>query len=143
MRGALVVLILLALAGAGLWLMQADVPPPLPPAGGGEEQPGAVDPVAAQRQPRPGLPAGVVATRTEAVDIDPGALADRPTAYLRIEDYGDRQPVAGAAVRRLSSGADLAVTDEDGLAQIPLTEAAQLAVVRLSLIHISEPTRPY
>lgn len=142
MRGALVVLILLALAGAGFWLTQSDVSPPLPPAGGGEEQPGAVDPVAAQTRPRPGLPVGVVATRTEAADIDPGVLADRPTAYLRVEAHGDRQPVAGAAVRRLSTGADLAVTDEDGLAQIPLTEAAQLAVVREGYLLRLAPVRP-
>lgn len=134
------VLALLALVGAAVWWVQSGAAPALPPGGGVQPaQPaGAPEPAAATR----GLPDGVVATRAEAVEIDPGALADRPTVCLRVLDHGDSSPVSGAIVRRLSSGADLAFTDERGLAFVPLEEAAQLAVVHERYLLRLAPARP-
>lgn len=134
------VLALLALVGAAVWWVQSGAAPTLPP--GSVVEPaapaGVPEPAAAAR----GLPDGVVATRAEAVEIDPGALADRPTVCLRVVDHGDSKPVSGAIVRRLSSGADLAFTDDRGLAFVPLEEAAQLAVVHERYLIRLAPARP-
>lgn len=132
MRVALLLLTLVVLGGAGLWLASAGggVAPPSP-AGAGR----AVSSIAGA------LPDGVVATRTEAVNIDPGAVADRPTVCLYVVDHAGERPVAGAAVRRLLSGADLAFTDERGFAAVPLEEPAQLAVVREGFLLRLAPAR--
>lgn len=75
------------------------------------------------------LPDGVVATRAAPEQIEAEGLADEPTACLRVIDHMSEKPIAGAFVRSLHNGADLAFTDERGLASLPLKEAAQMAVV--------------
>ncbi len=75
------------------------------------------------------LPSGVVATRTEPAKIDPVGLSDRATACLRVIDHISEQPVAGAVVRSLRNGADIAFTDGQGLAALPVASAVQMAVV--------------
>ena len=123
-----VVLALVVLGAAAMWafgdgVFGPDVAPPLPPGAATDDHgDGATAPVGA-------LPDGVTATRTEDRDIDPGPLADRPTVCLRVIDHGTERPVAGAVVRRLQTGADLAFTDERGLAFVPLEEPAQLSVL--------------
>ncbi|MEC8252162.1 MAG: hypothetical protein VX044_03040, partial [Planctomycetota bacterium] len=126
MRVALLLLTLAALCGAGLWLFAAGGGVALPPgaSGGAITRATSAPPVSPRAQ---ALPDGVIATRTAAVDIDPGELADRPTVCLRVVDHESERPVAGAVVRRLLSGADLAFTDDQGLAFVPLAEPAQLA----------------
>ena len=135
MRVALLLLTLLALGSAGYWALQ----------GGGEVAPpsgvGVAAPAGGAAAPAGALPDGVVATRTEAVDIDPGDLADAPTVCLRVVDQRSGAPVAGALVRRLQTGADLSFTDERGLAFVPLEEPAQLAVVREGYLMRLAPAR--
>ncbi|MEC7726175.1 MAG: carboxypeptidase-like regulatory domain-containing protein [Planctomycetota bacterium] len=141
MRAALLLLTLAALCGAGLWLFTAGggVAPPPGASGGAITRSTS----AAFASPRAqALPEGVVATRAEAVDIDPGELADRPTVCLRVVDHESERPVAGAVVRRLLSGADLAFTDDQGLAFVPLAEPAQLAVVCEGYLLRLAPARP-
>jgi hypothetical protein len=75
------------------------------------------------------LPPGVIATRTEPPDIEAEGLADEVTACLQVLDYRTQQPIASAIVRSMHNGADLAFTDERGLASVALAEPAQLAVV--------------
>jgi hypothetical protein len=75
------------------------------------------------------LPEGVVATRSVPDRIHLEPLADQPTVCLRILDYRTQQPVFGAVVRSLQTGADLGFSDEQGLARVPLKKPAQLAVV--------------
>lgn len=135
------VLLLLAAAGVVFWLVQPDVQPPLPPQQGGEAP--SVPVVQTEpAKPEGGLPVGVAATRTEAVEIDPGDLADEPTVFLRVVDGDDQRPIGGAAIRRLQSGADLAVTGDDGMALVPLATAAQLAVVVEGYMLRMVPARP-
>lgn len=134
-------LILLVAAVAGFWLLQPEIQPPMPPQPGGEE-PGAVQAQTVPKKPAEGLPDGVAATRTEVVEIDPGELSEEPTVFLRVVDSVDERPIAGAAVRRLASGADLAVTGDDGMALVPLATAAQLAVAREGYLLRMVPVRP-
>lgn len=75
------------------------------------------------------LPPGVVATRTTPARIDPLGLSDRATACLRVIDHISEQPVAGAVVRSLRNGADIAFTNDLGLAALPVARAVQMAVV--------------
>jgi hypothetical protein len=79
--------------------------------------------------PVEGLPAGTVAMRSRADQPGGEGLADSPTACLLVVDHATREPVAGAAVRRLQGGGDLAFTDDRGLAALPLRAPEQLAVV--------------
>ncbi|MFN3243003.1 MAG: carboxypeptidase-like regulatory domain-containing protein [Planctomycetota bacterium] len=136
MRAALLLLTLLVLAGAGYWLMQSGSETSLPPGGGDVSSAGD-----GQREAVGELPEGVVATNRDAVEIDPGELADRPTVCLRVIDHRSERPVPGAIVRRLLTGADLAFTDEQGIALVPLGEAAQLAVVRDGYLMRLAPAR--
>lgn len=75
------------------------------------------------------LPDGVVATRTEPETIDPEGLADQATACLRVIDHLSEKVIAGAFVRSRHNGADIAFTDERGLASLPLAAPTQMAVV--------------
>ena len=118
MRAALLLLTLFGVGVAGIWWLGGAAAPPPPSRGGG------IGGRAATMQPEPALPAGVVATRTEAADIDPGALADRPTVCLRVIDHSNEQPIAGAAVRRLLTGADLSFSDDRGVALVALEDPA-------------------
>ena len=141
MRAALLLLALVAFGGVVLWFARSsalDAPPgAVAPSGGpaGHAPSGPAPDTMA-------LPEGVEATRTEVVEIDPGRLADRPTVCLRVVEHDGEQPVAGAIVRRLSTGADLAFTDERGLAFVPLKEPAQLAVVAEGFLLRLAPARP-
>jgi len=141
MRRGSLVLILVVLAGVGFWLMQPDVEPPLPPQPGGGDS-GQTTVQAAPDKPEVGLPSDVVATRTEVAEIDPGELTDEPTVFFRVVDSAEGHPIEGAAIRRLASGADLAVTGEDGMALVPLATAAQLAVVCEGYMLRMVPARP-
>ncbi len=136
MRAALLLLTMLALAGAGYWALQGAgaSPPPVVDDGPPGDAP-------AKGAPAGSLPPGVVATRTEAVDIDPGQLADAPTVCLRVLDQRTGTPIEGALVRRLQSGADLSFSDARGLALVPLEEAAQLAVVKEGYLMRLAPAR--
>ena len=80
MRAALLLLTLLVLGGVGFWLMQSGPEPSLPPGGGGAE--GETFEPGAGGSPAGSLPTGVVARRTEAVDIDPGYLCAFPGPVL-------------------------------------------------------------
>lgn len=88
------------------------------------------------------LPSGTVATRALAPSVSPGKLADAPTAWLRVSDHASGQPISGAVVRRLQSGAEIAFTDAQGLAPIPLPEPEQLAIVLDGYLLRLVPTRP-
>lgn len=129
MRSLLMLVVLLSLAGAvSFWWLAGR-------AGAGDVAPGGMRPApldaigASANGTGGGLPDGVVATRVDVSSIEPGELADRPTACLRIVDHATGEPLAGAIVRRLRSGADLAFSDERGLAEIALAKTAQLGVV--------------
>ncbi len=88
-----------------------------------------------------GTGGALVATRSE-VTVDPGPpLADAPTACLRVVDRDGERPVAGAPVRRVQTGADIAFTDERGLAAVPLRDPEQLAVVVEGYLLALVPTR--
>lgn len=126
MRAALLLLTLLVLGGVGFWMMQSGAEPSLPPGEGGGRTVAETNPGG---EPAGSLPGGVVATHRQAVAIDPGELSDRPTVCLRVIDHRNERPVGGAVVRRLLTGADLAFTDERGVALVPLKERAQLSVV--------------
>ena len=141
MRAALLLLALVALGGAVMWFARS---------GALDAPPGVVAPVVpdtgdALGRPALGpnsLPDGVEAARTAVVEIDPGRLADRPTVCLRVVEHVGEEPVVGAVVRRLATGADLAFTDERGLAFVPLEEPAQLAVVAEGFLLRLAPARP-
>ncbi len=125
--------LLLALIAGWLairWL-DADAPPPPDlaavrevPAGGAE------------------LPSGTVAAQAQRQAVVASDLAEVPTACLRVVDHATGLPVAGAAVRRVRDGADLAFTDELGLAALPLRGFEQLAVVADGCLLRLAPTRP-
>jgi|GEM_PF-6618952 len=136
MRAALLLLVLFGLGAVGILLFRGAAAPASPSRGrdiGGR---------AATMQPAAALPAGVVATRAEAVDIDPGALADRPTVCLRVIDHSNEQPISGAAVRRLLTGADLSFSDDRGVALVALEDPAQLSVVAEGYLLRLAPARP-
>lgn len=140
MRFAPVVVLLLLVIGTVVFLNWGGGDGvPLPPGGetpvgqaGGSEaggsKPGGQQPV--DNGPRRNqLPDGVVATRIEPEDIEAVGLADEATACLKVVDYRTQKPMAAAIVRSLQNGADLAFTDDRGLAGVALAEPAQLAVV--------------
>lgn len=119
MRGAAIGLLLLAVLGAaGFWWMRSD--DALQPAIGGR---------AGDVEAAPGLPEGVVATRTQVEEIEPGGMAPTTTACLKIVDNDTGEPLAGVVIRLVLNGADVAFTDELGLAPIAIEKATQLAVV--------------
>ncbi|MCU0862657.1 MAG: carboxypeptidase-like regulatory domain-containing protein [Planctomycetes bacterium] len=147
---ALLVLLLVLLAAALVtvqWLGLLDGDPgPAPGASGAPtESPAAVGPAnanATATAPANGAPSGtLVATRLQAKAPEPGPLADQPTAWLRVTDHARGTPVAGAAVRSVQRGGDLAFTDERGFAALPLQEREQLAVVADGYLLRLVPTR--
>lgn len=85
--------------------------------------------------------ASTVATRALASKPATEELAERPTACILVVDRDSKQPVAGAAVRRVQGGADLAFTDERGLASVPLKQAEQLAVIAAGYLLRMAPTQ--
>ena len=131
MRSVLLTVVLLMLAGAGVWFWLSNDGvgtdrPGVPPGGGA----GATAHGGAGASARP-LPSGAVATRTRQQPVEPDAdrIADAPTACLRIVDADGGAPLASAAVRMVVDGSDIAFSDEQGLAPVPLAKPAQLAVV--------------
>ncbi len=120
MRGLLVLVAVAALAAA--WLLTRDDAPAAPPDATIRDASGAAAPI----EPSAGT---AVATRIAAPATPPPELADAPTACLRVVDHGNGQPIAGAPVRSVQAGNDIAFTDERGLAPLPLRAQEQLAVV--------------
>ncbi|MEZ6036766.1 MAG: carboxypeptidase regulatory-like domain-containing protein [Planctomycetota bacterium] len=138
-------LLLLAVLGAvGFWWMRSDdlVMPSPSPVGDAPVGTVPVDgaPVA-RGDAAAGLPAGVVATRTQVEVIEPTGMAPAPTACLKVIDHETGEPLAGAAIRLVQNGADVAFTDENGLAPIALEKAAQLAVVTDTYLLRLAPTQ--
>lgn len=129
MRAAFVVLLLILAGGLAFWF-GSGAGEPVPPV-----EPGVDAPPAPKQQPTPaageGLRTGAeaVATRAAAEPGSPADLADRPTACLLVVDHGNGAPIAGAAIRRMKDGAEIGFTDERGLAELPLREREQLAVL--------------
>lgn len=111
----------------------AEPPAPSPddPAAVSAPAPRGAGEVAAVAPQGPGttVPARTVATRTTPSQPSSEGLAEAPTACILVVDRDGEQPVAGAAVRRVQNGGELAFTDERGLAQLPLRLAEQLAIV--------------
>lgn len=135
-------LALFLLAPMVAMLLLGAEPPPAP----------AASSTAAQSEPRP-LPspspevtqsgATLVARRAVDQQAAPGeGLAEQPTAWLMVVDRDRGTPLAGAAIRRVRSGADLAFTDERGLAAVPLAEPEQLAVLLDDYLLRMAPTQP-
>ena len=124
---------------AAMWWLRGDAPPPLPPGADGREPPAATAPSAAIADV---IPARTVATHVEREPVAATGLADAPTACLRVLDHATSRPVEGAVVRRVRDGAELAFTDERGLAPVPLRAFEQLAVVRDGYLLRLAPTRP-
>lgn len=133
MRALLVIVLLFAVGTVAVFLWGSGGGVPLPPSGAGAGEAvdaGAATPAAnAEVRRMRELPAGVQATRTEAKGIQAEGLADQPTACLRVIDHLTETPIAGASVRSMHNGADVAFTDERGLAGLPLRDSAQMAVV--------------
>jgi hypothetical protein len=88
------------------------------------------------------LPPGTIAAHTQRATVPADDLADEPTACLQVVDHGTEQPVVGAAVRRARDGAELAFTDERGLAAVPLRAFEQLAVIADGYLLRLAPARP-
>jgi hypothetical protein len=95
----------------------------------GSTGPGSSQPAHVASTAAGGLPPGTTATRADATPVAAGDVADRPTACLSIADHATGQPIAGAIVRRVQDGAEVAFSDERGLAPVPLAKPAQLAVI--------------
>ncbi|MEO6596070.1 MAG: hypothetical protein ABIP94_15075, partial [Planctomycetota bacterium] len=122
---AVLVAAVVTMAFTDLWsqsLGTVDQPPRSAAAGPGIERP--------PEAMSPGSVApGSVATRALAAPPSSQGLADRPTACLLVVDHQSRLPIAGAAVRRVQGGAEIAFSDDKGLANLPLKDREQLAVV--------------
>ncbi|MBL8755083.1 MAG: hypothetical protein JNK15_17395 [Planctomycetes bacterium] len=101
----------------------------------------------AEPGPRPG-PAvaigsgnGLVASRVAVTPPPNKNLADQPTAFVQVVDHGSGRPIAGAPLRTVLAGHDIAFTDERGIAPIALREPEQLAVVVAGYLLRLVPTR--
>jgi hypothetical protein len=135
MRALLAIVLLFAVGTVVVlrWGAGGDVP--MPPGGTdvteyGDDPMETGDPGPAIEVPRiTQLPDGVVATRTELAAIDPEGLTDKATACLRVIDHMTEKTISGAFVRSMYNGADIVLTDERGLASLPLADPAQMAVV--------------
>jgi hypothetical protein len=68
-------------------------------------------------------------------------LAEMPSACLLVVDRQSQTPIAGAALRRVQGGAEIAFTDDRGLASVPLKQPEQLAVVVDGYLLRMAPTR--
>ncbi|MBX3464354.1 MAG: carboxypeptidase regulatory-like domain-containing protein [Planctomycetes bacterium] len=128
----------LLLALVAVWLVTSrlgdqEVPPPVDQGGS------SANATAEVGSP---LPPGTVAQHAQRDLVTATDLAPTPTACLAIVDHGTGRPVAGAAVRRVRDGAELAFTDEQGLAAVPLSQFEQLAVVAAGYLLRLAPTRP-
>lgn len=143
----LLVAAVLAAVAALVWWPSGDDTPPLagaPPANavsGANESPAA----AAAPGPPPAPTAAVanaVATRLQVPEPSTEGLADQPTACLLVVDHDGGRALAGAAVRRVQGGAELAFSDERGLASVPLKQPEQLAVVLDGYLLRMAPTTP-
>lgn len=131
MRGAVIGLLLLVVLGAaGFWWMRSgDVLTPEGPPRGGGGPPVASGPGDSAGEAATGLPVGVVATRTQVEQIEPTGMSPTPTACLKVVDNETGEPLSGVVIRLVQNGADVAFSDERGLAPIALEKPAQLAVV--------------
>ncbi|MGK0204454.1 MAG: hypothetical protein ACI9S9_003539 [Planctomycetota bacterium] len=132
MRALLVIVLLLAVGTVVTLSLGAGGDVPMPPGGTAvpDEFAGIGDLGPVIKVPRiTKLPEGVVATRTEQETIDPEGLADQATACLRVIDHITEKAISGAFIRSMHNGADIAFTDEHGLAGLPLASPAQMAVV--------------
>ena len=148
---ALPVLVLLVLLVAALltmqWLGSGGEAAPEPASGAlateSPAAPAAVGTAAAPPTPgtAPAQAPTVVATRLQVPTPEPAALADQPTAWLQVTDHAQGTPIAGAAVRSVQRGGDLAFTDERGLAALPLRDREQLAIVLDGYLLRLVPTR--
>jgi hypothetical protein len=145
MRGVLVVLVLLAAAALGLYAFFAFHDPIVPPPNGEPGAPTAAAPAPFAPLPaKPadsGLGANLVATRIAPPSVANTNLADAPTAWLRVIDRNTQQPIAGAPIRRLQGGGEIAFTDERGLAAVALRDPEQLVVIVDDYLLRLAPTR--
>jgi hypothetical protein len=91
--------------------------------------------------PEPAPTAGLVATRALATPPVSKNLADAPTAFLRVIDHTTERPIAGAPVRTVAGGTEIAFTDDQGMAPVALREPEQLAVVVAGYLLRLVPTR--
>lgn len=142
---ALVVFCLLLALGAWLWATGG----PAAWLSGSEIAPGDATDAGAQTDASSSAGAvigagpgkGTVATRAEPPRPNAEGLADAVTACLQVVDHATMKPIAGAAVRRVQGGAEIAFTDERGLAALPLADREQLAVVNDGYLLRLVPTR--
>ncbi|MBL8748601.1 MAG: hypothetical protein JNK78_05535 [Planctomycetes bacterium] len=137
MRVLAVVALLLVVAVVG-WFATSGSSDPRPDAGArgsGELGEPPAGPAAAV-----GVPAGTVAIRANDERPPAAGLADAPTACIVVVEYGTSTPVAGAAVRRVANGDEIAFTDDQGKALLALKEREQLAVVRDGFLLRLAPT---
>ncbi len=138
----LALLMLFLVAPMAVMLMLGGEPVVAPRA---DSTPPEVEGPAAPQTPGPAtsprVTASTVATRALASQPATEELAERSTACILVVDRDSKQPVAGAAVRRVQSGADLAFTDERGLASVPLKQAEQLAVIAAGYLLRMAPTQ--
>lgn len=147
----LLLLLLLVVVAAVLWALRADGDDVVAPPGtsnpgassssGSNAGPATPDLAVVDEPARTSLPDNVTATRVAVVSPDPGPLADRATAVLRVIDHETERPVPGAIVRAVQTGADLAFSDEQGLAPVPLEDTEQLAVLADGYLLRRAPTR--
>lgn len=129
--------LLLVVIAAAFWMLRSsgDLPGP------GDSTIGGADPATAlvptppeERVPSKtpaveGLPPNTVATRVAAAGAVEAELAAAPTAWLQVLDRITGKAVEGAAVRSVQGGVEMAFTDANGLAPLPLLEPQQLAVI--------------
>lgn len=145
MRTAVVIVLLVALGAAlltarlGGWFGDDAAPSPGRP----DEAPPAAAAAGTPDDAAAAPPQRTRASPTRAEPPPPPALplADAPTAWLCVVDHQGDQPLAGAAVRRVQGGGDLAFTDERGLVGLPLVADEQLAVVLDGYLLRLVPTR--
>lgn len=138
---AAVIAVVLILQSLGMFAGGELPAPPGQPEAPTTATPGASASAPSQPGRSPG-PAGLVATRAEGtLPTPPANLADSPTAWLQVTDRGTGKAVAGAPIRRLQGGPEVAFTDERGLAAVALREPEQLAVVVDGYLLRLVPTR--
>lgn len=140
MRSQLLIAALAAFGAA--WLVFAGSDDDAPPAPGSDANPPTPEPPPAGAPASTGSDARLVATRVlPAADLSP-PLAAAPTACLLVLDHATGRPIAGAPVRRLQGGGELAFTDARGLAPLPLPGPEQLAIVVDGFLLRIAPTHP-
>lgn len=141
MRGPLLIAALAAFGAAWLvFVRPAADAAPAPAADSGQRPAPAAQPTEVLRTT--GGDPHLVATRALAAAVVEPLLADAPTACLRVLDHATGQPIAGAPVRRLQGGGEIAFTDARGLAPLPLSGPEQLAIVVDGFLLRIAPTHP-